>query len=150
MCNFCGSPYPCTCIQQNNYPCNCRPTGTTYTLDFTSVIYHKSLGTATGLLGLNLPNGSNLETIIEAIDTKIRQLNVVDWTLTYLRQSAVINSVQSFAEKVDSVLGTIGYLGEVTSDPTLVDISNGQYWFRTDTDELKIKLDGATRVITIT
>lgn len=42
--------------------------------------------------------------------------------------------------------GVGGFLGNVTSDPGAAD---GQYWYRTDTDQLKIRLNGTVREITI-
>ena len=41
--------------------------------------------------------------------------------------------------------GVQGYLGNVTSDPAAID---GQYWFNTTTNQLKIKTNGIVRVIT--
>lgn len=43
--------------------------------------------------------------------------------------------------------GASGYLGEVSADPTAV---NGQYWFNTTSSQLKIKLNGVVRIISIT
>lgn len=45
------------------------------------------------------------------------------------------------------VCGVSGFLGDVTVDPTAID---GQYWYNTTSAQLKIKLNGAVRVITIT
>lgn len=44
------------------------------------------------------------------------------------------------------VCGVGGWLGNVVADPTAID---GQYWFRTDLDQLRIKLNGGVRQITI-
>lgn len=43
---------------------------------------------------------------------------------------------------------SVVWLGNVSADPSTP--SDGQYWFRTDTDQLKIRLNGSIRVITIT
>ena len=46
-----------------------------------------------------------------------------------------------------SLLSGVGaFLGNLAADPIAVD---GQYWYRTDTDALKIKLNGSVREITI-
>lgn len=46
------------------------------------------------------------------------------------------------------VCGVSGFLGDVTSDPASV--IDGQYWYNTTSSQLKIQLNGATRIITIT
>jgi hypothetical protein len=113
-----------------------------------------------------MTNGSTLKLIIETIATKIAELSTIpDWTLTYLRETYVINTLQQFGVAVDQALSALqdevdtinttieemGYLGEVTSDP--VGAVNGQYWFRTDlavANGLRIKLNGSVRTIPTT
>jgi len=46
------------------------------------------------------------------------------------------------------VCGVSGFLGDVTSDPS--SFIDGQYWYNTTSGQLKIRLNGATRIITIT
>ena len=48
----------------------------------------------------------------------------------------------SFASLVG---GTVGWLGNLASDPTAVD---GQYWYNTTSDLLKIKVNGVVKTIT--
>jgi hypothetical protein len=159
MCHICGQPssFPCNCIQQINLPCNptpCSQTGVTLLFDASQVLYHKNNNSASLLTCLGLGNGATLQLILETIDTKICQLNVPDWTLTFIRESHVVNTLNQFGVAVDELLSglqdqisAMGFLGNVTSDPVAVD---GQYWFRTDTDQLKIRLNGLVRIITIT
>ena len=45
------------------------------------------------------------------------------------------------------ICGASGFLGNVTSDPTAID---GQYWWRTDTNQLRIKVNGTIKTITTT
>lgn len=47
-----------------------------------------------------------------------------------------------------SLLCQAGWQGDVTTDPT--GLGDGNYWFNTTSGQLKIRLNGATRVITIT
>lgn len=100
----------CTCSTCYN-PCNsCTcyvTTGCPLQLDFSCVLYHKNNNEVTELDGLNLSNGATLELVIESIDEKIKQLAVVNFTLTYLRQSYVINTMQQFCEAVDAELSDI-------------------------------------------
>jgi hypothetical protein len=41
-----------------------------------------------------------------------------------------------------------GFLGNLSSDPSSP--QDGQYWFNTSSSQLKIRLDGAVRIVTIT
>jgi len=171
MCHICGSNFSCNCVQQVNFPCNtpnncnpcnpCNTPGPTFLIDSSQVIYHKNNNSTSLLTCLGLSNGATLQLILETIDTKICQLAVTDWTLTFIRESHVVNTLNQFGVAVDELLSGLqdqidtinttiagmGYLGEVTVDPTA---ENGQYWFRTDLDQLRIKLNGSTRIITIT
>ena len=89
----CGESNPCI-------PCD-------VTLDFKCIFYN-TLGTdVTTLDGLGLANGSSLKLFAETVDEKIKQLNVINFSLTNLRQSHVINTLQQFAESVDSELGSL-------------------------------------------
>ena len=150
MCNSCGYT-----------PCKCNSNGCPINLDFSCVFYHKSNNQISLLTGLGLSNGSTLQLFAETVDTYIQQMKVSDWTLLFLRENNVVNSLQQFGVAVDTTfsdlqgqiddmfaeLANMGYLGEVTgADPTA---ENGQYWFRTDLDQLFIKLNGSTRQIPI-
>lgn len=166
MCHICGQPFcnQSPCIQQINLPCNpnCNPcsSGPVFQMDAANVIYHKDNNTTSQLTCLGLGNGATLQLILETIDTKICQLNVPDWTLTFLRESFLINTLAQFGAAVDQTLASLqsqitainatisgmGFKGDVTVDPTVVD---GQYWFRTDLGKLYMKLNGSTREITI-
>jgi hypothetical protein len=172
MCHICGQPqyYPCNCVQQNLLPCNpCSTTsdGCPIKLDTACVIYHKSLSTPSGLEALNLPNGSTLDLILDTIDVQLRQINVPDWTLPFLDDSYVINTLEQFGTAVDSQFAEVdsqisdintliegmGYLGALPADPVLADTENGQYWWRTDLSAavaLRIKVNGAFRTIPTT
>ena len=89
----CGTPDPCI-------PCE-------ITLDFKCIFYN-TLGTdVTCLDGLNLANGSSLKLFAETVDEKIKQLNVINFSLTNLRQDYVINTLQQFSEAVDTQLGIL-------------------------------------------
>lgn len=46
------------------------------------------------------------------------------------------------------VCGASGFLGNLAADPSSP--SDGQYWYNTTSNELKIRVNGATRIITIT
>lgn len=141
----------CTCQQCYNPcgSCTCNQyvyTGCPIQLDFSCVIYHKANNEVTELDGLGLPNGSTLELVIETIDEKIKQLGILNFTLPCLRARYVINTMQQFAQAVDTDLciyeaktqvleqnaEIIEYAG---SDPVSPD--NGVIWYRSDTQELK-------------
>lgn len=104
-CYSCGSCSPCTCQSS----CNgvVVTSGCPIQLDFSCILYHKSNGEVTELDGLNLTNGATLELVIETIDEKIKQVAVLDTTLTYLRTKYVINTLQQFLTAVDTELSDI-------------------------------------------
>lgn len=143
-----------SCSRCGCSPCLCDPcapsvctTGCPIQLDFSCVIYHKNNNEVSELDGLNLSNGATLELVVETLDEKIKQVNVLDVSLTYLRSKYVINTLKQFEAAVDTELPLLKvWLGNLTADPTAND---GAYWYRTDLDELHIKLNGSTRVITI-
>jgi hypothetical protein len=199
------------------------------------VFYHKDNDKLTELDGLNFTNGATLEIIIEAIDEKIKDLDVVDFNLPCLRIGYVINTLKQFSEAVDTELclikdsitelesevatpitandsatidfstsgtldhtitasvklsatsgnrlteeldgiyvdgqilsidydaktitissgntlsfaslmsGTLGFLGNLADDPSATD---GQYWYNTTSNLLKIKVNGLVKTIT--
>lgn len=216
---------------------NCNTSGCPILLDTACSIYHKNMNIISGLVNLNLPNGSTLELILNTIDSQLGNLNVNSWSLPFLREVPyTITTLAQFGAAVDTqfsliaddisalqadvnvpntatdtttidftltgtlsrnisgdvkvsatagnlltiqsdglfsqsqdlsidytnktltitegntvdfssiVNGNAGFLGNFTSDPTATD---GQYWFRTDTTQLKMKLNGTVKIITI-
>src|SRR5690349_1208881 len=107
MCVNCGCPtyVPCNCYPYTSS--TCCPTGCPIQLDTSCVIYHKNNNQTSGLVGLQLGNGSTLELILDSIDVKLRGLNVADWTLAYLRAGYTINTLQQLAEAVDQELSDL-------------------------------------------
>lgn len=111
MCYNCGTPVwqPCNC----NKPKSCcppDPSGCPVKLDFSCVIYHQNNNELSKLTGLGLNNGATLEQFAEAVDVKIAQLNVPDWTLPFLRNapnSYTINTLKQFGEAVDTELADL-------------------------------------------
>ncbi len=147
MCHICGCPpyQSCSCSSKSN----CNSCGSTKKWDAAAIIYHKDNGEISELTALNLNNGATLELILETIDDYIAQIKVNEWDLPYLDDKYLINTLQQMSVAIDTELALLNrFKGEVTADPS--DLNDGDYWHRTDTDELKIQLDGATRVITIT
>lgn len=147
-CNRCGSCSPCSCYPTN--PCYTVVTsGCPVQLDFACIIYHKTNSEISELDGLNLSNGSTLELVIETIDEKVKQLNVLDFVLPILRATYVVNTMQQFCTSVDTQLGILNvWRGNVTADPSSP--VDGWYWYNTTSTELKIRLNGATKIVTIT
>lgn len=167
-CYSCGSYKPCNCVTQINYPCvpcSTPVTGCPIQLDSNCVIYHKDNNTTSLLLeGLNLNNGATLQLILEtisaeilAINTTIEQLDFEDIDLPFLDPIYTITDLESFAiavdsqfAAVDSAIADMGYLGATPVDLVLADVENGQYFYRTDTDVLRIKVNGVFRSIATT
>ena len=140
-CHHCNNSYnSCTCT-----------TGCAVQLDFECIIYHKANNEISELDGLNLPNGSTLELVIETIDEKIKQLGILDWSLPCLRDERgyTINTMQQFVTAVDTDLcilygkvtnlEDIFQITELTSDPASGDVSIGEFWYRSDLNELRFK-----------
>jgi hypothetical protein len=217
----------------------CGPNGCPILLDTACVIYHKNGNQPTGLINLNLANGSTAELIFNTIDNQLGFINVVNWNIPVLRGIyGTVNNLIQFGQDVDTQLGLIntaitalqtgagsplsttptpsitfvlsgtlnhniaanvnisavpenllsinsdglysapqtlsinytaktlsitngntvnlaslicgvsGFLGDVSSDPSPV--IDGQYWYNTTSGQLKMQLNGATRIITIT
>lgn len=147
---------PCGCV-----PCNpCTEQGCPMQLDFSCILYNKDNNQVTQLDGLSLPNGTTLKAVIEELDERIKQLKIDTLNLPFLRDSYTVNTIQQFVVAVDQALAALdgaaaappvsqvnGYLGELTSDPSAL---NGQYWFRTDSNVLKIKVNNTVKTITTT
>jgi hypothetical protein len=94
----CESPYVSNCGCDNACP---------LTLDFKCVLYNKYNQEPTALDGLNLSNGSNLKVVIEQIDDKLAQLNLINHTLIYLRTKYTINTFTQFTTAVNLELSSI-------------------------------------------
>lgn len=73
-------------------------------------------------------------------DNKLSELSELD-----IENGATLEAI--LEEISDRFIPLRRYLDNQTSDPTA---DNGDYWFRTDLDELHMKLNGVVRVITIT
>jgi hypothetical protein len=122
-------------------------------LDFECSIYNKENNDATALTNLGLTNGATLKLFAETVDTYIGQIKAANFVLPYLRATTTINTVKQFAEAVDTRLASLGspasgFIGNIANEPALP--TDGQYWFNTTVQELRIRLNGATRKITTT
>lgn len=96
----------CHSCYQPDYLCSCE-SDCPIKLDFACIIYNKEGKDASKLQGLNLPNGSTLRLVVELIDEKIKQLNVVNYSIPFLRTISTINNIQKFAEVVDSQISAL-------------------------------------------
>jgi hypothetical protein len=67
--------------------------------------------------------------------------------LDYSTKELSISNGNSF-NLAPLISGVGGFLGNLTSDPT--GIVDGQYWYNTTSSQLKIKVNGVTKVITTT
>jgi len=77
------------------------------TLDFKCILYHKSNQSQTQLDGLNMSNGTTLEVVIEALDEQIKQLNLINHSLIYLRNKYTINTLTQFTTAVSLELAAL-------------------------------------------
>lgn len=99
-CNSCHRPLQyCTCTPSCD---DCM-----VQLDTKCVFYHKDNNNTSLLTGLGLQNGATLNLILETIDEKIRQLNVLNASLPILRADYVVNNLQGFLTAVDTEIGLI-------------------------------------------
>lgn len=92
------SPIPVVSICD---PCNTN-TGCPIQLDWDCIIYHKDNNEVSNLTCLGLTNGATLNQFAELIDTYICQLDVSEYSLPCLREDYTINSLELFAEAVDT------------------------------------------------
>jgi hypothetical protein len=99
-CGHNHSQYPVVSICD---PCNTN-TGCPIQLDWECSIYHKANNEISALTNLGLTNGATLQAFAEAVDVYIGYLNVEDFDLPCLRDTYTINSLQQFAEAVDTEL----------------------------------------------
>lgn len=107
-CSSCGNCSPCNPCNRCGSNCYTVVTsGCPIQLDFSCILYHKSNNEVTELDGLNLANGSTLQLVIETLDEKIKQLNVLDLTLTYLRTKYTVNTMQQFVTAVETELSEL-------------------------------------------
>jgi len=101
-CNSCRS-YNCGCNHNHYQPC-LDDTGCPIQLDAGCVIYGKNNNQVSGLVNLDLPNGSTLKLILDTIDANLEGFEVEDWSLPCLRDVYTINTLQQFAQSVDTQL----------------------------------------------
>jgi hypothetical protein len=199
--------------------------GDRFVLDSASVFYHLFNNQISNLLNLGLPNGTPVQTILDAIDSQLGNINISTWIIPNLKSyfpDISFTNLKAFGQAVDLEFGAInaalvgisgstgpisatntetidftlsgplnrnisavvnvsatsgntlvveadglfavpqqlsvnystlpsqpaGFLGNVTADPGTP--TDGNYWFNTTSGLLKIRVNGATRVITIT
>jgi hypothetical protein len=144
MCNKCYRPACGGCSGCYN---GCEP-DCPIKLDFACIIYNKDGKNASTLDGLGLGNGATLSLVIELLDEKIKQLNVLDFYLPYLRSSYIINTMEQFSEAVDdklqtlnSVIGginTVNNLAVTANDSNSIDFSTSGTLDHTLTANVKI------------
>lgn len=96
--------------------------------------------TATGTVKVSLFASNQLTTLPDGLYA-IPQTLSIDYTTKELGISD-----GNVVDLTSLVCGVSGFLGNQTADPTAID---GQYWFRTDLDQLKMRLNGVVRTITI-
>jgi hypothetical protein len=104
--SYCSCGYnPCRCQSSScsTYVC----AGCQIQLDTACSFYHKDNSELTALTNLAITNGATLESILEAIDPYIGQLKFTNFSLPFLRVTYVINSLQQFAQAVDTELNSI-------------------------------------------
>ena len=153
--HYCSCNTNCSSVPCNPCPSNCKcssccSTGCPIKLDTSCIIYHKNNSTISGLVKLGLANGATLELILDTIDPYIGQLQANNWSLPYLRdqEGYTVNTLEQFATSVDAELSILNrFKGNVNADPVTLD--DGDYFFRVDLDQLRIRLNGVTRQITI-
>lgn len=88
----CNSPFP------PNSSCGCPEL-----LDSNCVVYHKFNNIISGLVNLNLGNGSTLQLILDTIDTQLGLINPTGWALPFLRgEGFTINTLPQFGAAVDT------------------------------------------------
>lgn len=143
------------CTSCHSYRCNCNSSCNTdcdgtcpIKLDFTCILYHKANSSLSNYANLNITNGANLEMVIDALNSKIEQLNVPDWDLSYLRASVVINTLEQFGEAVDDELADLqaqidslslsAAVALVTTDTNSIDFSTSGSLDHTLTANVKI------------
>lgn len=151
-CNLCGKPrYSCNC-QVICDPCNNN--GCPIQLDASCVFYHKNNNEVSELTNLGLTNGATLELILETIDVKLEGLNVLDWELDCLRDDFTINTLQQFAQAVDTKICQLSacncYAGSFeTVEDGPVDLSNGNYYYAEEEDVLVFIINGEKKLVAL-
>ncbi len=98
--NGCNDCNPCNDCNEETLPVTCA-----VKLDSSCILYN-IIGEGPSLLtGLNLPNGSNLSQILNAIDSKLNGLtgyNITTFNLTYLRDEYSITNLQTVVEALNN------------------------------------------------
>lgn len=95
--------------------------------------------TLTGSVKLSANAGNRITAEADGLHVAGQTLSI---NYTTKELSVVGGNTVSFAS---IVAGTVGWLGNLASDPTAVD---GQYWFNTTSNTLKIKANGVVKTIT--
>lgn len=131
----------CGCNQFPAQPCGpvpfCPPGTCPIQLDTSCSIYHKNMNVLSGLVNLNLPNGSTLELILNTIDGQLGVLNVNLWPLSFLRSVPyVITNLAQFGSAVDTQFNLIA--GQISTLQADVNVPNTA----TDTETVHFVLTG--------
>lgn len=161
---YCGNFLPFDPTQCQCTPCSsvCPPSysGAVFQMDTVNVIYHKDNNATSQLINLGLSNGATLQLILESIDSQLGQLvRFGSFILPFLKNLYSVTSLQTFASAVDNQFAAVntaiaaltpaptptGWLGNLSSDPGAA--VNGNYWWRTSDNSLRMKVNGI--VITI-
>lgn len=131
MCQRCGTPShnPCGCNRpQNAYDACIQPcpdSGCPIKLDFTCIIYHKDNNQISKLDYLGLTNGATLQLVVETINEKLKQINVLNYNLPCLRATYTISNLEQFAEAVDTQLCILSQqVSNIVVPPLVVNDSN--------------------------
>lgn len=158
ICQSCYKPcQSCSCTTQ------CVTTGCPIQLDSSCVFYHKNNSELSELENLGIQNGATLEYILEVIDATLGDsgIDILNFSLPCLRDRYTVNTLQQFAQAVDTDLCLILdkldflenriYLGVFTlADPVVDNTQEGVIWWRSDLSELRGYFDGAVYIITTT
>lgn len=126
-CNSCTSCYNYTSCCKPEVDCEpcANSSGCPVNLDTKCVFYNLSSSDPSGLICMNLPNGTSLTDILEEIDTKLCQAfpDIAAYDLPCLRSSYTILNFQDFAEAVDYQLCYVKSL--ISSTKTSLEVSIG-------------------------
>jgi hypothetical protein len=121
------------------FPPNCGSNGCFEFTDSSCIIYHKNFNITSGLINLNLPNGTPVQLILETIDAQLGQFNGTNWLIPYLRSITLpfsINNLPQFAAAVDTEFSVIA--GEIAALQLVAALPNSS----TDTPTVHFILTG--------
>lgn len=143
-CSSCGYS-SCTC--STSLVCG----GCPVQLDSACIFYHKDNSELTALTNLAITNGATLELILESIDPYIGQLKVINFTLPYLRVSYVVNSLQQFAQAVDTELSSMAtdVATALAASQTLLSVSDSPTIDFTASGSLNHTLTGSVKLSSV-